>query len=29
MIGRQIDIVPTEIHILVKGRSGNMPIDAH
>src|SRR6266536_647679 len=29
MIGPQIDIVPTEIHILVKGRSGDMPIDAH
>jgi len=29
MIGRQIDIVPTEIHILVKGRSGDMPINTH
>jgi hypothetical protein len=29
MIGRQIDIVPTEIHILVEGRSGNMPINTH
>jgi hypothetical protein len=29
IIGRQIDIVPAEIHILVKGRSGDMPINTH
>jgi hypothetical protein len=29
VIGRKIDIVPAEIHILVERRSRDMPINAH